>query len=56
MRTPEARRFEGRWVMLDDDLQVVDHDSSPTALLDRHQEDRTPTVVFIDPTNVSLAV
>jgi hypothetical protein len=56
LHSPEARQYEGRWVLLSDQLQVLDSDSSPTALLQRHQHVQAPLIVFVDPANTQLAV
>jgi hypothetical protein len=56
LRGADARRFERRWVLLDDALNVVDSDPSPSALLDRHPDESTPLVVYVDPANSALAV
>ena len=56
LASAEARRLEGRWVLLTDDFEVVDSALSPSELLDRHEDERTPLVVFVDPSNVNLAV
>lgn len=56
LASTEARRLEGRWVLLTDDFEVVDSAETPSDLLDRHPEDRTPFVVFVDPSNVNLVV
>lgn len=54
--TPEARQYEGQWVLLSDDFGVIDHAHSPTDLLRRHPNLRTPLVVFIDPADANLVV
>lgn len=56
LASAEAKRLEGRWVLLTDDFEVVDSAFSPSELLDRHEDDRTPLIVFVDPSNVNLAV
>ncbi len=47
--TPEARRLEGRWVLLSDDFEVTNHDHSPSQLLRRNRGVIAPLVVFVDP-------
>jgi hypothetical protein len=54
--TREARQYEGQWVLLSDDFEVIDHAHSPTDLLKRHPDLRTPMVVFVDPPGTNLAV
>lgn len=54
--TQEARQFEGQWVLLSDDFEVIDHAHSPTDLLQRNPDLRTPMVVFVDPPDSNLAV
>jgi hypothetical protein len=54
--TPEARQYEGQWVLLNDDFGVIDNDHSPTVLLQRNRDIRTPLVVFVDPPGTNLAV
>lgn len=54
--TREARQFEGQWVLLSDDFEVIDHAHSPTDLLKRNPNPRTPLVVFVDPPDTNLAV
>jgi hypothetical protein len=54
--TPEARRLAGQWVLLTDGFEVLDHAHSPTDLLRRHPNLRTPLVVFVDPPDINLAV
>jgi hypothetical protein len=56
LASPEARRFEGRWVLLSDEYDVVDVDDSPSALMDRHPEERTPIIVFVRQSNVTYVV
>jgi hypothetical protein len=56
LRSTDARRYEGRWVLLDDNLAVLDSDTSPTSLLQRNSERGTPLVVFVDPAHSQLAV
>jgi hypothetical protein len=54
--TRQARQYEGQWVLLRDDFGVIDHAHSPTDLLRRHPDPRTPMVVFVDPAGINLAV
>ena len=56
LASAEARRLEGRWVLLTDSFEVVDSALSPSELLDGHEDERTPLIVFVDPSNVNLAV
>lgn len=55
LTSPEARAYAGHWVLLDDALQVLDAAPSPSELLDRHPEEATPVVVFVDAAGVSFA-
>jgi hypothetical protein len=52
----EARQYERRWVLLDDDLTVIDADTSPSALLQRHPEIAAPTVVYVQPRDETVVV
>jgi hypothetical protein len=52
----DARQYEGLWVLLDDELAVVDSDRSPSALLRRHSEVPGPRVVYVQPRNDLLVV
>jgi len=54
--TREARHYEGQWVLLNDDFGVIDNDHSPTALLQRNRDIKTPLVVFVDPPDINLVV
>ena len=54
--TQEARQYEGQWVLLSDDFEVIDHAHSPTDLLKRNPNLRTPLIVFVDPPGINLAV
>lgn len=46
----EARRFGGRWVLLDaDTLSVVDSDISASELLSRRPADGSAVIVFVQP-------
>ena len=56
LASPEAKGYEGRWVLLDDDLNVVDYDVSPSALLTRNNAIMTPTIVFVQPAAEQIAV
>lgn len=56
LASPAARQFEGRWVLLSDDYDVVDSADSPSELMDRHPEERTPIVVFVRPSNVTYVI
>ncbi|MFY9578426.1 MAG: hypothetical protein WAQ33_03805 [Gaiellaceae bacterium] len=48
--------YRGRWVLLDEAFNVLDSDTSPSALLLRHAELAAPIVVFVQPPNQALAV
>ncbi len=54
LQSEEARRLSGLWVLLTDDLEVVDSAPSPSPLLDRHPEDRSPLVVYVQPDDVDV--
>ena len=56
LRTPEARQYEGRWVLLNDEFEVIDDDHSPSNLLRRNRHVSTPLVVFVDPADTNLVV
>jgi hypothetical protein len=51
-----ARPYEGKWVLLTRDHAVIDADSSPSALLERHTQVISPLVVFVQPADATLAV
>ncbi len=51
-----ARPYAGRWVLLTDELQVVDVAVSPGDLLERHSDWPSPLVAFVEPRGVELAV
>jgi hypothetical protein len=50
----EARRFEGRWVLLNDEFDVLDHARTLTELAQRNRDARTPIIVFVDPANTTF--
>lgn len=56
LRSDEARRLAGRWVLLSEDFRVLDSDLSPSGLLQRHPNEVAPRVVLVDPPGVQLAV
>lgn len=56
LASPESRRFEGRWVLLSDDYDVVEAADSPAELMDKHPEERTPIILFVRPSNVTYVV
>ncbi len=41
---------------MSDDYDVVDSADSPSELMDRHPEERTPIVVFVRPSNVTYVI
>ncbi len=50
LATPQARQFAGRWVLLNQNLEPVDIDLSPTALQNRHSSSGDKVViVFVPP-------
>ncbi len=50
LATLQARQFAGRWVLLNEDLEPVDADLSPTALQNRHANSGGRGVmVFVQP-------
>ena len=54
-RSESARRFEGRWVLLDGSQNPLDHDLSPSALQSRHPNlPQGGTIVFVPATTVRL--
>lgn len=48
IRTPEAQRYAGQWVLLGPELSVLDSSQSPSDLLARHPDEAAPTIVFVD--------
>jgi hypothetical protein len=56
LRAEEARKYEGGWVLLDDNLQVLDTAISPSELLTRHPELTSPRIVFVERSGTQLAV
>jgi hypothetical protein len=42
-----ASPYRGRWVLLSDELQVIDDDETPAALVERHPQMTNPLVVFV---------
>jgi hypothetical protein len=54
-RSEQARRYEGRFVLLSDSQIPLDSDLSPTALTGRHQQlPAGSTVVFVPATRARL--
>jgi hypothetical protein len=50
LATPQARRFAGRWVLVNGNLEPVDADLSPTALQNRHAHSGgRDVIVFVQP-------
>jgi hypothetical protein len=50
LATLQARQFAGRWVLLNEDLEPVDADLSPTALQNRHANSGGgDVIVFVQP-------
>jgi hypothetical protein len=50
LATPLARQFAGRWVLLNEDINPVDADLSPTALKNRHANSGgRGVIVFVQP-------
>jgi len=47
-----ARRFDGRWVLLNDVYEAVDHDTSASELQRRHSGLVDPLIVFVQPPRV----
>lgn len=56
LASPEARRLEGRWVLLSDDYEVKDSAATPSELFERHPEERAPFIVFVRPSNITYVV
>jgi hypothetical protein len=55
LRSEGARAYEGRWVLLDPALTVLDTDLSPTALRERHPNlPADSAIVFVPVTMVRL--
>lgn len=42
-----AKPYEGQWVLLADDYDVIDSDCSPSELFKRNSEVRCPNIVFV---------
>ena len=50
LRSATARQYEGFWVLLNEQLNVVDSDLSPTALKRRYpDDDESSQLVYIEP-------
>jgi hypothetical protein len=49
INSAEAAPYQGKWVLLSDGLDVLDADESPGAILDRHSDVTSPTIVFVQP-------
>lgn len=47
--TPEARGYDGEWVLLTADNRPLDSDLSPTALAQRHRPASGQVIVFVEP-------
>jgi hypothetical protein len=56
VNSPEAAPYQGRWVLLGEAFEVLDVDDSPGALLGRHGDVASPTIVFVSPRSARLAV
>ncbi len=56
LQSEQARHYEGKWVLLDDDRDVVDSDDSPGRLLERHPQEASPLVVLVERSDIQLAV
>jgi hypothetical protein len=55
VRSEQARRYEGRFVLLSDSQVPLDSDLSPSALADRHQQlPAGSTLVFVPATRIRL--
>ena len=50
-----ARPYEGQWVLLNDQIEPIDADLSPTALGKRHESTSDDVaIVFVRPTSVQI--
>lgn len=56
MTSSEATKLQGRWVLLSDSFDVIDYANSPSTLLDRHPDEKTPIIVFVDRPNTNRVV
>jgi len=55
VRSEQARRYEGRFVLLSDGQVPIDSDLSPSALTDRHQPPPAgSTLVFVPANRIRL--
>jgi hypothetical protein len=48
LRTSDARRFNGEWVLLSAATRPIDSDLSPTALANRHTPSAGEVIVFVE--------
>jgi hypothetical protein len=52
---PQARPYEGQWVMFGDRIEPIDADLSPTALKRRHEPaSGDVAIVFVRPTSLQI--
>ena len=49
LRSPEARGYDGEWVLLSAGMRPIDSDHSPMALANRHQARDGQVIVFVEP-------
>lgn len=47
--TPEARGYDGEWVLLSAEARPIDSDRSPTTLAQRHSAGSGQVIVFVEP-------
>jgi len=52
LKTPEASRHVGQWVLLTHDYEVIDSALSPSELLDHHRDITNPLIVLVKPQNL----
>lgn len=50
MDTPAAREYDGRWVLLSDQMQVLDSDYSARDLSQRHPDEKL--IAFVLPSGI----
>jgi hypothetical protein len=57
LESDAARPYEGQWVLLQaGSFDLIDSDTSPSELLHRHPDQRSPLIVYVQPRGVTLAV
>ncbi len=55
LTTPQAKEYEGQWVVLNQQMTPIDADLSPTVLQRRYEAtDTDVAIVFVRPTSVQI--